>query len=52
MFEPLCITEEPVQGIKERLAELLFGVAMLLRKVVDPVALCFVKVAAETIGWL
>lgn len=49
MLGPLHSTEEAVQGMKGGgLAELLFDVAMLLRKVLDPAVFCFLKVAAET----
>lgn len=50
MFGPLHSTEEAVQGTKGRLVVLQFDVAMLLRKILDPVVLCFLKVAAETKG--
>lgn len=50
MFGPLHSTEEAVQGTKGGLAELLFDVATLLRKVLDPLVFCFLEVAAETIG--
>lgn len=48
---PLHSKEEEVEGMKGRLAELLFMVK-LLRKVLDSVVLCILEVAAETIGWL